>query len=82
MSNQLLDLSRPEIKQAYLMGIEAGRLEMAAHSDRLVTITETRIIRELDRFERELIARRSTSRARVISMAIARIKGEEWVDND
>ena len=78
----MLDLSKPEIRQAYLLGIDTGKLNAAAEVDRMVQVTENRIIRELDRFQRELIASRSTSRARVISMAIARIKGEDWVDND
>lgn len=77
----MLDLSKPEIKQAYLLGIETGKSNYAVEIDRMVEVTENRIIRELDRFRRELIARRSTARARVLDMAISRIKGEEWVDD-
>lgn len=74
----MIDLSKPEIKQAYLMGVEAGKQTLATELDRVAEVTENRITRELDRFRRELIARRSTARARVVAQAIALIKGEEY----
>lgn len=72
----MLDMSKPEIRQAYLIGIDAGKQTLATELDRVATVTETRIVRELDKFRRELIARRSTARARVVEQAIALIQGE------
>ncbi|MGI9142714.1 MAG: hypothetical protein ACR2IJ_05940 [Fluviibacter sp.] len=74
----MLDLSKPEVKQAYLLGVEAGKQTLATELDRVAEVTETRILRELNRFRLELIGRRSTARARVIAQAIALIRGEEY----
>lgn len=78
----MIDLTKPEIKQAYLIGLEAGKLNYAAELDRVAVVTETRIVRELDQFRRKLIAQRSTVRARVVAICIALIKGEDYIDED
>ena len=77
----MIDLSKPEIRQAYLIGIEAGKLNHAKELDRVAVVTETRILRELDKFRLELNARRSTVRARVVAQCIALVKGEEFVND-
>lgn len=77
----MIDLSKPEIRQAYLIGIEAGKLDYAKELDRVAVVTETRIVRELDRFRLELNARRSTVRARVVAQCIALVKGEEFLND-
>lgn len=78
----MLDMSRPEIRQAYLMGVDAGKTNIAAELDRVAEVTETRICRELKRFELQLIARRSSARARVVAQCIALIKEEDYIDED
>jgi hypothetical protein len=77
----MIDLTKPEIRQAYLIGVEAGKMNLAQELDRVAVVTETRIVRELDRFRRECNARRSTARGRVVAQCIALIKGEEFVDD-
>jgi hypothetical protein len=77
----VIDLTKPEIKQAYLIGIEAGKMNYAAELDRVAQVTETRIVRELDQFRRKLNNQRSTARGRVVAQCIALIKGEEFVDD-
>jgi hypothetical protein len=46
--------------------------------DRVAQITETRIVRELEKFRLELVGRRSSARARVVAQAIALIRGEDF----
>jgi hypothetical protein len=77
----VIDLTKPDVRQAYLLGIEAGKMNYAQELDRVAVVTETRILRELDRFRLELNARRSTVRARVVAQCIALIKGEEFVND-
>lgn len=77
----MIDLTKPEIKQAYMLGIEAGKLNQAAEMDRVAQVTETRIVRELDRFRRKLNEQRSTTRGRVVEQCIALIQGEEFLDD-
>ena len=77
----MIDLTKPDVRQAYLLGIEAGKMNYAQELDRVAVVTETRILRELDRFRLELNARRSTVRARVVAQCIALIKGEEFVND-
>lgn len=78
----MLDMSKPEIRQAYLIGVEAGKNSLSAELDRVAQTTETRIVRELDRFRRELVERRSTARSRVVAHCIAIIKDEVFDDSD
>ena len=77
----MIDLSKPEIRQAYLIGVEAGKMNYAKELDRVAVVTETRIVRELDLFRRRLNNQRSTTRGRVVAQCIALIKGEEFVDD-
>ena len=77
----MIDLSKPEIRQAYLIGVEAGKMNYAKELDRVAVVTETRIVRELDLFRRRLNNQRSTARGRVVAQCIALIKGEEFVDD-
>jgi hypothetical protein len=72
----MLDLSKPEIKQAYLLGIEAGKANYSTELDRVAVVTETRIVRELDLFRRRLTRQGSDARGRVVGQCIALIKGE------
>jgi hypothetical protein len=39
-------------------------------------VTETRIVRELDRFRRQMIAERSPQRSEIVAKCIRIIKGE------
>jgi hypothetical protein len=75
-------MSKPEIRQAYLIGVDAGKSALSTELDRVAQTTETRIVRELDRFRRELIERRSTARSRVVAHCIAIIKGEDFSEQD
>lgn len=74
----MLDLSKPEVKQAYLMGVEAGKSTLAKELDHVAVTTENRILRQLEKFRLELVGRRSSARARVVSMCIALIKDEDY----
>lgn len=74
----MLDMTKPEIRQAYLIGVEAGKTSLATELDRVAVVTETRIVRELDRFRVQLVGRRSSARARVVAQCIALIKGEDY----
>lgn len=74
----MLDMSRPEIRQAYLIGVDAGKASLGTELDRVAEITETRIVRELDRFRVQLVGRRSSARARVVAECIALIRGEDF----
>jgi hypothetical protein len=77
----VIDLTKPELRQAYLMGIEAARADMSAELDRVAVVTETRIVRELDRFRRQMIAERSPQRSEIVAKCIRIIKGEVVVDD-
>jgi hypothetical protein len=77
----MIDLTKPEIRQAYLIGVEAGKMNLAMELDRVAVVTETRIVRELDRFRLKLNAQRSMVRGRVVAQCIALIKGEELLDD-
>jgi hypothetical protein len=77
----MLDLSRPEIRQAYLIGVDAGKASLGTELDRVAQVTETRIVRELEKFRLELVGRRSSARARVVAQAIALIQGEDYDDS-
>jgi hypothetical protein len=72
----MIDMSKPELRQAYLMGIETARAEMSAELDRVAVVTETRIVRELDRFRRQMIAERSPQRSEIVAKCIRIIQGE------
>lgn len=72
----MLDMTKPEIRQAYLLGLDAGKTSLGAELDRVAQVTETRIVRELDQFRRRLLAQRSTARSRVVGQCIALIQGE------
>jgi hypothetical protein len=76
----MIDLTNPEVKQAYLLGIEAGKANYSTELDRVAQVTETRIVRELDQFRRRLNKQRSTARGRIVAQCIAIIQGEEFVD--
>jgi hypothetical protein len=77
----VIDLTKPDVRQAYLLGIEAGKMNLAMELDRVAVVTETRIVRELDRFRLKLNAQRSLMRGRVVAQCIALIKGEELLDD-
>ena len=77
----MIDLTKPDVRQAYLLGIEAGKMNYAQELDRVAVVTETRIVRQLDMFRRECNAKRSTARGRVVAQCIALIKGEEFQDD-
>ncbi len=72
----MIDLTKPEIKQAYLLGVEAGKFTVAAELDRVAQVTETRIVRQLDEFRLRLVAQRSLQRSRIVELCIQIIKGE------
>ena len=74
----MLDMSKPEIRQAYLLGVDAGKQTLATELDRVAVITETRIARQLEQFRVQLVNRRSSARARVVAQCIALIKGEDY----
>lgn len=78
MSNSMLDLSKPEIRQAYLLGVDTGLANGGAEMNRVAQTTETRIVRELEAFRLQLVARRSSARARVVAQCIALIRGEDY----
>jgi hypothetical protein len=71
-------MSRPEIRQAYLIGVDAGKASLGTELDRVAEVTETRIVRELDRFRVQLVGRRSSARARVVAQCISLIRGEDF----
>jgi hypothetical protein len=77
----MIDLTKPELRQAYLMGIEAARAEMSAELDRVAVVTETRIVRQLDQFRRQLIAERSPQRSEIVAKCIRVVQGEVVVDD-
>jgi hypothetical protein len=77
----VIDLTKPEVKQAYLLGLEAGKYSVAAELDRVAQVTETRIVRQLDQFRRRLIAERSPQRSRIVELCIQIIQGEDVVDD-
>ena len=77
----MIDLTKPELRQAYLMGIEAARADMAKELDRVAVVTETRIVRQLDQFRRQLIAERSPQRSEIVAKCIRVIQGEVVVDD-
>jgi hypothetical protein len=72
----MIDLSKPEIRQAYLLGIETAKAEMAVEMDRVAVVTETRIVRQLDQFRRKLIAERSPQRSEIVAKCIRVVQGE------
>lgn len=77
----MIDLTKPELRQAYLMGVEAARAEMGKELDRVAVVTETRIVRQLDQFRRQLIAERSPQRSEIVAKCIRVIQGEVVVDD-
>ena len=72
----MIDLTKPEIKRAYLLGVEAGKFTVAAELDRVAQVTETRIVRQLDEFRLSLVAQRSLQRSRIVELCIQIVKGE------
>jgi hypothetical protein len=72
----MLDLSKPEIKQAYLMGVEAGKTITANDADRAAQETENRIVAELDRFKSKLEHHDCVVQAGVVAHCLAIINGE------
>ena len=71
----MLDMTKPEIRQAYLIGVEAGKTSLATELDRVAVVTETRIVRQLDQFRRQLIAERSPQRSEIVAKCIRVVQG-------
>lgn len=77
----MIDMSKPELRQAYLMGVEAARAELSAELDRVAVVTENRIVKDLEHFRKQLVRKRMPSHSRIVVDCIAIIKGEV-VSND
>ena len=77
----MIDMSKPELRQAYLMGIEAARAEMSAELDRVAVVTEKRIVKDLEHFRKQLVRKRMPSHSRIVVDCIAIVQGEV-VSND
>lgn len=72
----MIDISKPELRQAYLMGIEAARAEMSKELDRVAHVTETRIVRQLDIYRRRMIRDKSPYLSEIVADCIRLIQGE------
>jgi hypothetical protein len=73
----MLDLTKPEIKQAYLLGVEAGRSNSKADADRAAQATENRIVYELERY-RVKLEKENPSAAGHVAVCIGIINGEVY----
>jgi hypothetical protein len=72
----MIDMSKPEIKQAYLMGVEAGKTITAGDADRAAQNTENRIVYELDLYRSKLEKHDCVVQAAVVTRCLALIQGE------
>ena len=77
----MIDMSKPEIKQAYLMGVEAGKTITAGDADRAAQNTENRIVYELGLYRSKLQKHDYLVQAAVVAHCLALIQGEV-VSND
>lgn len=77
----MIDMSKPEIKQAYLMGVEAGKTITAGDADRAAQNTENRIVYELGLYRSKLEKHDCVVQAAVVARCLALIQGEV-VSND
>jgi hypothetical protein len=73
----MLDLTEPQIRQAYLLGVETGKASANQDSDRAAEATENRIISELERY-RVRLKKENPKMAEHIAVCIAIIKGEVY----
>jgi hypothetical protein len=72
----MLDLTKPEIKQAYLLGVEAGRSSANTDADRAAQNTENRIVYELGLYHTKLVKNDCVVQAAVVAHCIRLIQGE------
>jgi len=72
----MLDLSKPEIRHAYLMGVEAGKATVTADADRAAQNTENRIVYELDLYRLKLVKNDCVVQAGVVAHCLRLIQGE------
>ncbi len=72
----MLDLNKPEIKQAYLLGVEAGRAGANTDADRAAQNTENRIVYELGLYHTKLVKHDCVVQAAVVKRCIGLIQGE------
>jgi hypothetical protein len=77
----VIDLTKPEIKQAYLLGVEAGKFTVAAELDRVAQVTETRILNDLEHLRKQLRRKRMPSHSRIVELCMQVIKGEVVSDD-
>lgn len=76
----MIDLSKPEIKQAYLTGIDVGRATFDKELDRVAVVTETRIVCDLEAYRERLLAKGEFIAAGAVTNCIAVVTGEETND--
>jgi hypothetical protein len=72
----MLDMTKPEIKQAYLLGVEAGRSSANTDADRAAQNTENRIVYELGLYHTKLVKHDCVVQAGVVKHCIGLIQGE------
>jgi len=73
----MLDLTKPEVEQAYRIGVAAGRTNAKQDADRAAQATEDRIVYELDRY-RIRLEKENPSAAGHVAVCSAIITGEVY----
>ena len=72
----MIDLTKPELRQAYLMDVEAGKTISAGDADRAAQNTENRIVYELGLYRSKLEKNDCVVQAAVVTRCLALIQGE------
>jgi hypothetical protein len=73
----MLDLTKPEIEQAYRLGVAAGLANAKVDADRAAQATENRIVYELERY-RVRVEKENPSAAGHVAVCIGIINGEVY----
>ena len=72
----MLDLSKTEIRHAYLMGVEAGKATVTVDADRAAQNTENRIVYELELYRSKLVKNDCVVQAGIVTHCLGIINGE------
>jgi hypothetical protein len=72
----MLDLTKPEIEQAYRLGVAAGLANAKVDADRAAQNTENRIVYELGLYHTKLVKNDCVVQAAVVTHCIKLIQGE------